>query len=449
MRKKSLTTLLSGVLIGSMVLAGCGNDANNNAGSGTSAGNQNQASKEKVTVNLYTWINEENGNWEKVVEAYKEVNPDVNIKVNALVENMTSDDYLKKLDLMAASGEKLDLIMFSNSEHLVKRISAGMVEPINSYIDNEGIDVEQLYNMGASPISNDGNYYALPTKHNTYLIMMNKDHLDEAGLPVPTDWTWEDYKDYAKQLTTDDRYGSYLHTWSTLFDTLKQFNKKENHLLIKADGSSNMDDPSLRASLELRNELENVEKVSEPYANIISQKLNYRQQFFTEKASMVPIPSYMLTEWGGFTPEFTIAWAPWPKNEAGDPQYRFASADMIALGKNSDNKEEAYKFMRWMTTEGMLVQNKSIPAWKETDISEVLTNLASTTANPDAVDIESLAYVLEYGEEADQFLPAGYMTEVYSAFKVEVDKYLLGEQDLDATINNATEAVQKVIDRNQ
>lgn len=223
----------------------------------------------------------------------------------------------------------------------------------------------------------------------------------------------------------------------------------ENHLLIKADGSSNMDDPAVRASLQLRHDLERVDKSSEPYENIISQKLNYRQQFFNQEASMVPIPSYMVTEWGGFTPDFTIAWAPWPKENADDPQYRYASADMIAIGKNSAHKEEAYKFLRWMSTEGMLIQNKSIPSWKEVDISEVLTDLVSTTANPEAVDIESLAYVLGYGEESEQFMPAGYMTEVYNAFKAEVDKFLLGEQDLDKTMTNASDAVQKVIDRNK
>ncbi len=54
-----------------------------------------------------------------------------------------------------------------------------------------------------------------------------------------------------------------------------------------------------------------------------------------------------------------------------------------------------------------------------------------------------------YGEEAEQFLPAGYMTEVYNAFKAEVEKFLLNEQDLDTTMEKASEAVQKVIDRYQ
>ena len=42
--------------------------------------------------------------------------------------------------------------------------------------------------------------------------MVNKGHLDEAGLEIPTEWTWDDYRDYAKAMTTDEHYGSYLTT---------------------------------------------------------------------------------------------------------------------------------------------------------------------------------------------------------------------------------------------
>ena len=45
----------------------------------------------------------------------------------------------------------------------------------------------------------DDNYYGLPMKNITGLVMMNKSHLDEAGLEIPTEWTWDDYREYAKE----------------------------------------------------------------------------------------------------------------------------------------------------------------------------------------------------------------------------------------------------------
>ncbi|SDJ37355.1 ABC transporter substrate-binding protein [Salimicrobium halophilum] len=440
MNKKWLEVMVSTLILTSLMLAGCSNGEN---------AEQSESESDEVTLKLFTWINEENGNWEETISTYEEENPGVNVEVNTLVENMSADDYLKQLDLLAASGDELDLIMFPSSEDLAKRISTGMVEPLNNYIDEEDITLDEVYNTGPAPATDDGEYYGIPSKYNTYLIMMNKNHLDEAGLEIPEEWTWDDYREYASTLTTDERYGSYLHTWSTIFDTLKMFGKGEENLLIKSDGSSNMDDPLVKESLQLRHNLEKVDESSVPYADIISQQLSYRQQFFSQSASMIPIPSYMVTEWGGYDPEFEIAWAPWPKNDSNDQKYRYASADILSMGESSENKDEAYKFMRWMTTEGMLVQGKSIPAWKQTDTEEVLNELANSTSNPEAVHVPSLLTAIETGEEAEQFLPAGYMTEVYSAYKTEVEKYLLEGQSLDITIENAKQSVQDIIDANK
>ena len=107
----------------------------------------------------------------------------------------------------------------------------------------------------------DDKYYGLPMKINTNLVMMNKDHLDEAGLEIPTEWTWDDYRDYAKALTTDEHYGSYLHTWHYLYSSMKLISKPEETSILKEDGSSNADDPMLRASLELRYQLEQEDQI--------------------------------------------------------------------------------------------------------------------------------------------------------------------------------------------
>ena len=82
-----------------------------------------------------------------------------------------------------------------------------------------------FYNNSYGPV--DDKYYGLPMKNITGLVMMNKGHLDEAGLEIPTEWTWDEYRDYAKTMTTDEHYGSYLHTWHDLFSALKLVSKPE------------------------------------------------------------------------------------------------------------------------------------------------------------------------------------------------------------------------------
>ena len=282
---------------------------------GKDSGGASKSDEDGVTLKFVTWINEDVGKWEPMIEKYEAENPGVKIESIPLVDNMNNQDYLKQLDLMASAGEQIDLMMFANVNDLVKRIDAGLVAPISEFLDAESIDINEVYNNSYGPV--DDKYYGLPMKNVTNVVMMNKDHLDKAGLEIPTEWTWDEYRDYAKKMTTDERHGSYFHIWHNLFSSLKLVSEPEETSILKEDGSSNADDPMLRASLELRYQLEQEDKSSVPFFKIFSQKLDYRQQFFSEKVSMIPIASYMITEWGQFTPEFEIAWAPWPQNEKG------------------------------------------------------------------------------------------------------------------------------------
>lgn len=185
---------------------------------------------------------------------------------------------------------------------------------------------------------------------------------------------WDDFADYAKKLTkgegAEKRYGTYFHGpqaggWME-FLKLKLENQAQNSEFLKADGTSNLDDPNFKATLELRLRMEKEDKSSVPYSDMISQKLAYRTQFFNQSASMILIGSWMNTEIGGTEKvplNFNVAVAPFPKNTAGDENgLTPVTTDYVAVAAKSKNKEAAYKFVRWYTTEGQLVQGKNIPA---------------------------------------------------------------------------------------
>jgi multiple sugar transport system substrate-binding protein len=439
MMKKWGSLLLVGLLAMFMLVAG--------KDEASTDGGKSDSSDEEVTLKFVHWINEDVGKWEDVIAKYEEANPGIKVESIPLVENMNSQDYFKQLDLMASAGEEMDLILFSNVGDLVKRVDAGLLEPVTDFVEKEGIDINEVYNNSYPAIN--GDYYGLPMKNVTNLVMLNKAHLDKAGLEVPTDWTWDDYKEYAKKLTTDGHYGSYLHTWHNLYSVLKTIGKAEDNMILHEDGTSNADDPMIRASLELRNELENVDKSSVPFTEILSQKMDYRQQFFSQSASMVPTGSFMITEWGQFTPEFEIAWAPWPKNKESDKSLAPMGGDLLSIAKGSKHKQEAYDFMRWLTTEGIVEQGIWTPAWKEADMSKVLETVVNGTKKPEAVHLESLKNALSSVESTDVIAPRSYITEAYNEFGAEVELYLLGEQDLDKTMKNIKEKITAVVDANK
>jgi len=436
------------VFILTLVMTAC-----SSGGSEKASGNEDG----KVTIKFHTHGNEASYNWKKTIAAFEEANPDINVDLVILSEKGDTQEAIKKLDLAAASGEQLDVLMFSDTASYAQRVSMGMVAPIDEFIEKDGYTVTEEYKVDTKI---GDKYYALPGKFNPWYVLLNKDHLDEAGLEVPTDWTWDEFQAYAKKLTTAEHYGTFFHgpqngSWLE-FMKLALASEAENTEFIKEDGSSNIEDPLFKKTLELRYQMEKVDKSAVPYTDIMSQKLHYRNQFFNQDASTVLIGSWMNTELGGtdqFPLEFNVAVAPYPKNSSdAEGGYTPVTTDFMAVANNSEHKEEAYKFIRWYTTEGQILQGKNIPSWNNVSndqFGEIINNILAETNNPEKVDKESLINVLSNAKSSKLVSPVSYQAEIYKVVNEEYEKLIFDEQDVDETIKVTNERVQELIESNK
>ncbi|WP_407272305.1 ABC transporter substrate-binding protein [Radiobacillus sp. PE A8.2] len=435
-----------------------GNDTNNQSEEPSdegSTGDENEGSEEaeEVTIKFHTHGNEASYNWSETIPAFEEAYPNINVELVILSEKGDTQEALQKLDLAAASGEQLDVLMFSDPASYAERVNLGMVAPIDEFIEAEGYEVSEEYKVNT--ILND-KYYALPGKFNPWYVLVNKDHLAEAGLEVPTEWTWDEYMDYAKQLTTDEHHGTYFHGpqnggWME-YMSLALASKSENAGFVKADGTANFDDPMFRKTLEMRVQMEKEDMSATPYADILSQKLHYRNQFFNQDASLVPIGSWMNTELGGteqFPLNFEVGVAPYPSNAGSDETgYTPVTTDYMAVAEASEHKEAAYKFIRWYTTEGQIVQGKNIPSWNnvdEADFAGIVDTILAGTVSPEKVDKESLINVLTNAKSSKLIPPVAGQAEIYQAVNDEYEKLIYGEQDIDTTIENLQQQATDIL----
>ncbi|WP_159881851.1 ABC transporter substrate-binding protein [Paenibacillus puerhi] len=442
------------------MLAGCsGGNTEGGSGaapSGGASGGTTPAAP--VTLKFHAFGSEAQQNWTKVISSFEAKYPDIKVELINLSEKGDTQEYAKKLDLAAASGEAMDVMMFSEAGMYAQRVALGMVAPIDEFINKEGFKVTEEYKVDTQL---NGKYYALPGKFNPWYVMLNKNHLKEAGLEVPTDWTWDQFADYAKKLTKGDgptkRYGTYFHGpqgggWLE-FTRLALANQPDNSDYLKTDGTSNLDNPLFRKSIELRYQMEKVDKSSTPYTDMISQKLHYRPQFFNQSASMVVIGSWMNSELGGteqFPLNFEVAVAPFPKNTASDPAgYSMVTTDFMAVAASSKNKEAAYKFIRYFTTDGTIAQGKYVPSWtkvKNEDLTKIIDTILAGTKSPDKVDKQSLITVLQNSRASKLVPPTSYQADVYKVINEEYEKLILDKQNLDAMLKNTQDRAQKLID---
>jgi multiple sugar transport system substrate-binding protein len=444
------------ILVIMVVVSGCG--SNNNAGStptpsaSPSNSEQAEAAAEPVTINFHTWHILENENLKGVIAEFENKHPGIKVNYVPLVDNGDATESIKKLDLLVASNEDLDVVVFPDTPKYNQRAAMGILAPMDDLLKANNVSVKEEYKI--DPTFN-GSVYALPGKYVEYMVLLNKNHLDEAGLPVPTDWTWDEFMEYAKKLTKGEgaskRYGAYFHTWAVFFNQAI-VNLAENNSFLKMDGTSNLDNPGFVKSLEILNQTMNVDKSAFSYADITSQKMHYRNVYSNQTASMIPIGNWMVVEVGGndkFNYEHNTVFAPYPKNNPNDPTgYTSASADYYGIAAKSDHKEEAFTFIRWLTTEGIVFQGSQFPSWTKADMTTVVDNMMTFPKNPNLIDRESLMHVLSNSKAGVTYLPA-YQSELESAFIEEAEKYLLNSQDINTTISKAKEKIQTIIDANK
>lgn len=440
--------LLVVVLLIMMSLAGCG--GNN---SGNEAEDAGSPENKQVTLKLSTWLSEDTAHWSEILpEFYKEY-PNIKVDVNILAARDDAHEAMKKLDLAAASGQQLDVVMINSASGYAQRVSAGMLAPLDDYMKAEGINYDDEYK--ATTQINE-KYYALPGRYLTWFVMLNKAKLDEAGLPVPTDWTWDDFMDYSRKLTQGEgpskEYGTYFHTFIQYF-TPALINDPVNNLILTENGEVNINNDRIRRSLEIINQLENVDASAPSYANVISQKLAYRTQYFSGKAAMIPTGNWMITEAAGTetTPvDFTTVFAPYPKLSSTDQKGQtLATVDYVGVAASSAHPEEAYQFTRWFSTKGLLASETMVSAWTKADLNQMIDGLLKNGNDPSLVDKESLVNTLSTEKAVKIIAPPTYQAEAEARYVSEVEKYLLGAQDLETTIVNAEKAVQEVVNSNK
>lgn len=456
MNKKVVSAALASALSMSL-LAGCGNNDNSNgsassaapSSSGASAGASASPSETPVTIKLASWIPK--AQMDGVLAEYKKEKANVTVEYEELVENNDSVEGLKKLDLLIASGSDLDVVMFPSATEYSKRVGLDLLAPLDDLLAAEGIKVTDEYTVDPSL---NGKVYALPDTYENYFVLLNKEMLDKAGLPVPTDWTWDDFYEYARKLTSGEGankvFGTYFHSWP-MYMELGLLNQSQDNNLVN-NGVLKVDSPEVRKSLEIRNQTEQVDKSAIPYSDTISQKLAYRSVYFAKKAAMIVTGNWMITEAGGsdeFPATFVSAFAPMPSNSKDEPSgVSPANGNFMGVLKKSQNQQAAYDFIRWYTTKGEEWSNV-YSAWKKQDVDQFVAGLKTKLKSPDMIDTDSLTYVMKNSPTTPLNLPPAYQTELEDAYVKEAEKYVLGQQDMETTIQKASAALQKIVDANK
>ena len=215
MKKRRYVAGMLAVSMGMSLLSGCGGKnavgTADNTNSDSTADSKtegaidfNEEPYEVVIENLT--LGEDMPDLQKVEDAINEITlKEINCTIKLL--NIHIGDHATKLALMAAGGDKVDIVTTGRTYALPNMVADGMLLPLNDLLDERGKELKEKDGDYLKANQFGDNIYAVPGVQYSFQssgIMYNKDIADAAGIEVPEHITMADLEDIAAKLKEYD-----------------------------------------------------------------------------------------------------------------------------------------------------------------------------------------------------------------------------------------------------
>jgi len=297
-------------------------------------------------------------------------------------ESPPSTSYKERLQIMLASGDYPDLILFKDpgDAEFTTAIDSGIVAPLDDYVDSLKNLQKHTYDYAWDAMRKEGkgSIYGVPrsTLVRTDGFIIRKDWLDKVGIPVPEDrtLTLDEFYTILDKFTNEDPDGNGkkdTYGIATYSDTNKglilpvtetfdlfgwQKAKKDDYKYMNPMYSKKAD--NYKKALEFNQKLFK-EGLVDPESPVINTYVNMTERF---KRGIVGV----VREFGGrFTqyeeqinqlfPEAELCMVNSITDENGDTKaptdYNSGCYGLWAISETNENKEATLKFLDWIVSD--------------------------------------------------------------------------------------------------
>lgn len=372
MRSRSSWLSRAGIAIvagAALVLTGC-----SGTGSGGDSGAQGKyvAPKSDITAHL-TISNWGNPGDEKVYQAaidrFNKRYPNVKV-TNNFTQVVNWSDYINKILTSIASGDAPDIINIA-TEGVQFGYSKDLFLPLSNYVkQDKGVQglVSDIDPNLIKGFQKDGQTYLLPNNWNAMMMYYNTKMFQDAGIQRPSDdWTWNDFLNIAKKLTTGSAgsktYGFGLQTYTFAYMPW-----------LYTNGGSTASDDLSKPTLDSAKTIQAVQFLQDlvrKYGVAPDPSGADANSLFTaSKIAMTAAPANLSATLAGdpTAPKFDIL--PMPKNSVKSTVFGAAG---FAIYKGSKNKDLSWELLK------ELASQQTQAAWAKLGTSNPTTKTAATS----------------------------------------------------------------------
>ena len=377
--KKRLAAMLILAMTGTMILSACG-----------SKEEDGKTSDGKVKIRFASWDEAEDVDAQQAtVDKFNAEHDDIEVTLEAY-----GGEFDTKISAGMGSNDMPDVMYMWNYPAY-----AGGLEPLDSYIEGEGADYkENFYDTLWNYNSYDGSTYGIPIGFTTHALFFNKDIFKEAGIAEPTnDWTWDDVKKAAKTITEkcDGKKGFSFQMKPDPYD-YEMYLWSNGTAYVNEDGEldGNLNSDEAKEVFSMFQEMEKDE-----YA--VATEKSGTDEFRSGNTAMYVYGSWSINTLKEDKVNFGVVNIP---SFGKQPSVSILSSSGISMSKESKNKEAAWEFIKFWTSEEM---NKE-------RIGMELPVLYSVVESEGIMEQPEYAPFYTMLEQSSDYTPASFIYESWS-----------------------------------
>jgi multiple sugar transport system substrate-binding protein len=417
------------LLVAALVLPACGGQAT-------------QAPGAPVELTFMMWgAPEELAVWNQIVQDFQAQQPNITVKV----EVSDWEAYWEKLKTMLAASTPPDLFAMDAPLYLDYQ-SRGVLKNLQPYLDQNPDLLKDVYPQTLEAYKLADGYYGLPRDFQTIVLFYNTDMFDAAHVAYPTaDWTYEDLRTAAKQLTLDtngdgkiEQYGFYSDLWDMELIWSEAIWAYGGDIISADHTKTLIGEPPARQAWQVFDDMMFTDK-SMPDTTTAAQFGG--DPFQAGAAAMTTIGHWAVPGYNAVNFKWDVA--PMPKGPAGSATSVNSAGFVLAQG--SKHPDEAFEFIKFVLS--------SAGQTRLTELGFAIPVLKSVA--------ESDTFLKQPGPGIDQqvFLDSlafAHMKPVfkgYDEWSATVGDGMAviwtGEQPLNATLDEVVPAADEVLAKNK
>lgn len=395
--------------------------------------------EEAITLRMSWWGSQNRHDMtNEIIELYEEQNPHVTIQT----EFTGFDGYFEKMAAQASGNNLPDIMQQNFGEYVNQYASQDLLADLGPYVEEGTIDLEGVADTVIESGKVDGTLVGIPTGTNALVATYNPSAYEEAGIEPPThDWTWDDFVDIATQYheATGD-YGTRLAEPGNMFD---YYLREKGYSLFNEDSSGlgYDDDQVLTDYLAMNKDM--IDAGVMPGYDVIQQVQGLEDELIVRGETPLDPTNWSnqvgtLEKTAGEPLEMVVL--PGENNDQG----MFLKPSMLwSIGKNSEHKEEAAKFINFFTNTvevfEVIGSDRGVPIKPE-----VREALQPNLSEIDQKVYEYVNYVAENSSPADTNYPPA-ASEVLSHLEDIDEMVMYGQITPEEGAQQFREAAESVL----